>query len=404
MAFTADDMPDGFTVDDIQRDAVAWWPAGFEADRQRANDSLREDLVVLLNEMCGLGILRRDANDHYFLRSPNVVSLLGSPNDIVKVLEAAGEWDVATPYSPDSFRTPTTAMGDRSHWRSPLTARQETQIKDPKQQVVVISGCLASGINEVHNRLDSMMGEDYMIPLSDVKTAKEFDSSFALLRDREDTGKTVLLVPSEIGWNLEWILIARRRLGHFTAKDRAAGVVFLADSSRIWELLPEWKAIAKEVGTNGHLKLQRWDNAAVRLWLADTGLLFDNLRWILHMTGGWHEVIHTLGNYVREGKSIESLVQSPDEVLRLFREMLPLEKAWEFPEGIAMRALEILAELEESVSDDVLHELNASQIGTNEWKKIAPTLEWAEAVDIVVNTPTGWKIDPLIGKLLTKGT
>jgi hypothetical protein len=193
-------------------------------------------------------------------------------------------------------------------------------------------------------------------------------------------------------------------LGHFTAKDRAAGVVFLADSSRIWELLPEWKAIAKEVGTNGHLKLQRWDNAAVRLWLADTGLLFDNLRWILHMTGGWHEVIHTLGNYVREGKSIESLVQSPDEVLRLFREMLPLEKAWEFPEGIAMRALEILAELEESVSDDVLHELNASQIGTNEWKKIAPTLEWAEAVDIVVNTPTGWKIDPLIGKLLTKGT
>ena len=130
MAFTGNDMPHGFTVDDIQRDAVAWWPVGFEADRQRSKDSLREDLVVLLNEMCGLGILRRDANDHYYLRSPNVVSLLGSPNDIEKVLEAASEWDVAPPYSPDSFRTPTSAMGDRSHWRSPLTARQETLIRD----------------------------------------------------------------------------------------------------------------------------------------------------------------------------------------------------------------------------------------------------------------------------------
>lgn len=403
MAFTANYMPDGFTVDDIQRDAVAWWPAGFEADRQRANDSLREDLVVLLNEMCGLGILRRDANDHYFLRSPNVVSLLGSPNDIVKVLETASEWDVAPPYSPDSFRTPTNAMGGRSHWRSPLTARQETLIRDPKHQVVVIAGCPASGIHEVQDRIESMMGEDYIIPLSDVKSAKEFDLSFTLLRKREDTGKTVLLVPSGNGWNLEWIAIAKRRLGQFTAKDRAVGVVFLADSSRIWDLLPEWKAIRKEVGT-GQLKLQRWDNAAVRQWLADTGLLSENLRRIHDMTGGWHAIIHTLGDYVRGGSSIDSLIQSKDEVLRLFREKLPLETAFGFPEGLAVRALEILGELGEPVSDEVLHELNGGMIGPNECKRIAPTLEWAEAVDLVANTPDGWRIDPLVGKLLTEGT
>ena len=248
-----------------------------------------------------------------------------------------------------------------------------------------------------------MMGGEYMIPLADVRTIKEFDSSFTLLRKREDTGKTMLLVPSQSGWNLDWILNARRRLGQFTAKNRAVGVVFLADSSRVWELLPEWKAIAKEASV-GNLKLQRWDNAALRQWLADIGLLFDNLPWIHEMTGGWHEVIHALGDYIRDGQSIDSLVRSQDELLRFFREKLPLEEACGFPQGIAIRVFEILAELEEPVSDVVLHELNGSQVGANECKKIAPTLEWAEAIDIVLNTPNGWKIDPLINcKLLMEG-
>jgi hypothetical protein len=401
MAFTANDMPEGFTVDDIQRDAVAWWRAGFEADRQRSKDSLHEDLRVLLDEMCGLGILRRDAKDQYFLRSPNVVSLLGSQNDIVKVLEAANDWDNPPPYSPDSFRTPTRASGDRCHWRSPLTARQETLIRDPKQQIVVIAGCLAAGIDEVHDRLKSMMGDGYMISLPNVRTARDFDSSFTLLRKREETGKTVLFVPSESGWNLEWISIARRRLSQFSAKDRAVGVVFLADASRIWELLTEWKAIVKEVGT-GCLRLQHWDNAAVRQWLSDSGMLLNNPRWIHDTSGGWHEAIRILGDYVREGGDIETLIQSHEEVLRLFREQLPVEKAFGLPKGLAIPALEILAQLGGSVPNDDLHELYGEQIGSNDCKKIAPTLEWAEAVDVVVSTPSGWEIDSLIGKLLTK--
>lgn len=405
MAFTANDRPDGFTVDDIQRDAVAWWPAGFEADRQRTTDSLREDLGVLLTEMCGLGILRRDSNDHYFLRSPNVVSLLGSPNDIEKVLEAASEWELPPPYSPDSFRSPTESSGDCGPWRSPLTARQETLIKDPQNPIIVISGCQAAGISEVPHRLESrsVLGEEFMIRLADETSRQQFEASFNRLSKREETGKTMILVPAACDWNHSWIAYAKQRLGQFTAKNKAVGVVFLADSAKIWKLLPEWKAIIKESGLLT-MKLQRWDNAAVRQWLADTGLLFDNLRWIHKTTGGWHEAIRLLGDYVREGNSIDALVYSREETARFFKKNLRIEEAFGLPQEIAIRAIEILAQLGEPVTEDVLHEFYGSQLGANESRKLAPTLEWAEAVDVVLNTPTGWVIDPLVGELLTEAS
>ena len=50
--------------------SVSWWPAGF-------GDTGSDQLRGWLDELCGLGVLVRNASGHYRLRSPNMVRLLG---------------------------------------------------------------------------------------------------------------------------------------------------------------------------------------------------------------------------------------------------------------------------------------------------------------------------------------
>jgi hypothetical protein len=404
MAWMAKEFPGGFTVDDIQRDAVPWWPQGFEADRPRTRDSLHEDLSVLLNEMCGLGILRRDANDHFFLRSPNVVALLGSPKEIEKVLESAATWETPPPYSPDSFRRPTAGHGDHFHWRSCLTARQETLIRDPKNSVIVISGCQASGIEEVIPCLELAVGSDYLVMLPKDTSLEQFKGSFAKLSDREkQAGKTVVLVPAMLPWNIDWILAAKKAVGRFTAKDRPVGVVFLADANLIWCHLTEWKGIVEEVGT-GLVRLQRWDNGALRQWFTDSGLLFDGLPGFFKATGGWHEAIRRLGEFARESGSFDFFGESEKQVLDVLRSRLSLKQSFGFPDELFVRALKVLAELGESVSNQDLTGFcshDGLDQGINEF---APTLEWAEWLGIVDKGDKGWLLDELVANLLKSTT
>ena len=46
-----------------------------------------EELDGLLNEMIGLGVIVGDLRDGYRLRSPNVLSLLGSSEEVNRELE-----------------------------------------------------------------------------------------------------------------------------------------------------------------------------------------------------------------------------------------------------------------------------------------------------------------------------
>lgn len=400
MAWTAKDFPDGFSVDDIQRDAVPWWPRGFEADRPRTMDALHEDLAVLLNEMCGLGILRRDSKDRFFLRSPNVVALLGTPGQIEKVLESAVTWEAPPTYSPDSFRRPSNLHGDQFHWRSCLTARQETVIKDPKIPVVVISGCKTSGIDEVIPCIEQALGSDYLIQLPETTSKEAFKQSFSTLSEREKAaGKTVVVVPAAAGWDADWILEAKNHVTRFTAKDRPVGVVFVADPDLLWNRLDQWKSITTDVGS-GALRLQRWDNPALRQWIADANQLSDCLPALCNVTGGWHEAVRILGEFAQKHGSFGVLGGPEDHASETLRAHLSLDGSFGFFDGIDTSAMKILAELGEAVPDPDLRSLHSSENPGQGVEAFDRTLEWAELLGIVDRRDQTWLLDPVVADLV----
>ena len=66
-------MVEGFDVGWVRDNATYWWAKGF------AKDSSFEAFRTVLDEMVGLGVLRRTAS-RYALRSSNLLTLLGSKN------------------------------------------------------------------------------------------------------------------------------------------------------------------------------------------------------------------------------------------------------------------------------------------------------------------------------------
>ena len=105
---------DGFSISQVRQDVVNWWPEGFHTSA--SEDAIR----ALLDEMVGLGILRSVGVGNYTLRSPNVVSLMGTEEEIARVLESSREAPIE--YEPASFRT---AFRTAHFRRSPIdgTAR-----------------------------------------------------------------------------------------------------------------------------------------------------------------------------------------------------------------------------------------------------------------------------------------
>ncbi|MGQ9823337.1 MAG: AAA family ATPase, partial [Thermogutta sp.] len=88
----------GFTAAWVREQALTFWPRGFRTSTSEAA------FQVLLDEMVGLGVLRKVTETSYALRSPNVASLIGTVETIQRELESCESWPDPAEYNPATFR------------------------------------------------------------------------------------------------------------------------------------------------------------------------------------------------------------------------------------------------------------------------------------------------------------
>lgn len=124
-----------FSTGDILSQVRGFWRQGFE---EVESDQMRG----LLDEMVGLGVLVRNGQGEYRLRSPNVVRLLGSINDIWnKLIELEKkEKPVALDEDSHHFRL----GNDLPPRYSPLSYAQERMLSEPRSSVAIVLGCEAT--------------------------------------------------------------------------------------------------------------------------------------------------------------------------------------------------------------------------------------------------------------------
>jgi hypothetical protein len=89
---------EGFDVDWVRSQALGYWQDGF------ADDSTFELFRTILDEMIGLGVLRKVEPDRYALRSANVLNLLGNAKQIEQGLSDVMAMKRTPAYDAASFR------------------------------------------------------------------------------------------------------------------------------------------------------------------------------------------------------------------------------------------------------------------------------------------------------------
>ncbi|WP_167480891.1 RNaseH domain-containing protein [Mesorhizobium waimense] len=301
-------MDDGFTTREIRETSISFWEAGFK-DKNRF--SLFDDL---LDEMEGLGIVRRVGTDRWTLRSTAVVRLLGTRDEIDTVLLEFTEKEAPVGFDPKSHRREIKAAKHVLQKRtvSPLTLSQERDTLLSGSRATVILGNKLADYDIVPAVLKTVPdsfsdGDNYDVRILSVNTAAEMA---ATLRDQRvvQGKKAIAVIKPSAPWTAEWVKSA------INAKPVTKGdvrVIFVGGPQQAASVASDGQL----AGLTSHVEimvLEPWSTAfftemADKEHPGPTLLHYEHL---LAQYGGWNEPMSQYVGYAQRAKP----KQMPDAV------------------------------------------------------------------------------------------
>lgn len=133
---TRDGFAHPYSDGDVLRLVAGWWPAGFRLVDQ-------QQMRGLLDEMIGLGVLARTSRGLYRLRSPNLVRLMGTEQDIGDRLL---NLEQSTPPPQPGAADYHALLDQQAGSYSPLAFDQESRAFPQRTGVTVVFACPAQGL------------------------------------------------------------------------------------------------------------------------------------------------------------------------------------------------------------------------------------------------------------------
>lgn len=289
-----------FSVTEILELAMKYWTEGFTGfDTER--------LGGLLGEMVGLGVLVRNLENQYLLRSPNLVRLMGTEEDIESRLLELSDISRPTQSQPDSQHY-LLQHDEKNPLYSPLTLVQEGLLLGSREsRVSLVFGSEALGLDVLSQALKRVAGEvGKPIPADQSIQADRMVSwleGFAGGRQRTEQLLTYGWLNgngTEMARCITKVLDMCR--GFNQRRRRPLRVVFVLNAEASWS----WMKMAKgerEILENRAdvICLRRWNEVGIqqRLSRVEKLDLPDVCREVLEATGGWNPLLEEL--FVRCG-------------------------------------------------------------------------------------------------------
>lgn len=297
-------LDEGLTSESLLRESLDWWPAGFE-------DQTVGSFATLLDEMVGLGVLRRTRRDGYHvyaMRSPNTLRLLGSTEDIENELLEASTLELAKPLDINVFHR--TIGPDDNRRSSPLDEQQLSRLIAPQNRFLAVLGSEAAGIDDLPQVIrDATRGEG---PTVYVRTAPhgEFRSRLTpMFADAEDPEAHRILIadlaPDRKGSLLDRLDQMRDSVEEYakSSTTRATLTVIARVRSSALECWSEVLNHHDASVTGSVVELARWSDHALRLWAQHLELPLDDagVAPLRAATGGWVTLIDEVQREWRRG-------------------------------------------------------------------------------------------------------
>ena len=323
-------VAEGMPVWSISHKAREWWHVGFDNTSDVA-------FRVLLEEMVGLGVLRRSDEGNYSLRNPNVLLLLGNSEDVSDVLIREREMPVE--FEHDTFRA--RLADDVGPLRHPLTFLQRRSYSQHHSGVSVIFGSRALGVDRIVDFLNDDKDCEQLHIANRCNSRKEFQLTLEKVSGSRQAGRTLLVVPSDCQWDTEMVLLAQRSTAKLVSKEKTLHVLFIADPYKSWQLVKSGELFEHL----DRIELRQWRDGFVRQWLIDLELSStpEERKLVEQRIGYWPMLLQELGaakgatvktrlEAIKEPKSpaaIEAVARDfgldVDEPLALLKEMVALK-------------------------------------------------------------------------------
>ena len=268
----------------LHDECATFWPSGFA-------DLSLDTFVAYLDEMVGLGVLVRTPEDHYGIRSPNVIRLLGSPEEIERRLEESDKLELSRPFDPARYRR---ALHGDPNIRSPLSELQAKQVLDTRTAVHLIVGTSALGLDRVAQALTEAGGDEVGVHVCSTATLAK---TLTTLSRR--VGRHHVVVDDRDAADSQALAGLHRLSRHIAVHDRLT-------ASWLTPVGASWHETARLDVTPAlqQIALQLWTDDALQAWAPECGYSLTSVKErgeLLEATGGWPEVIEAAASAARRG-------------------------------------------------------------------------------------------------------
>lgn len=283
------------SVGEFLKEGQYWWKQAF--DRLRT-----EEVRGLLEEMVGLGVLVPAGPNRYRLRSPNVVRLLGSTEDVERNLQELADEPPPVAFLPDHQHEWLDQSEPRKVVASPFTIAQERQIRGDASGLMLVTGSEATGLADVPRALEHMVGQSaegkprnlYSAPPATIENGTQF---VAWLRDEQSRAPKYvdrLIVHMRLteaaAATGDVVHAALEHLGRLKQGRLTTRVILSMGPLATWRWVLNGSRTSVDVSGVPALSLRRWTKEGVRRLLSEVAIPHDERsveRVVGSTTGGW---------------------------------------------------------------------------------------------------------------------
>ena len=293
-------------------------------------------IEAILNELVGLGVLRKTLGQGYALRNTNILNLLGTQDQIEsKLLQVKENEEKVDPLERHAFIEDT-------GFPSPLTYRDEKQIlgkldaqmvgsektgikQSQNYTVNLISGSRALGIDQLETTLPYI--DDFSLEWTDKKKSyakkvfldsgfkgmDDFNHKFRRQVDHSQTRAQVIIIQVTGEWSAEELYgaidVAYQAKENVGKKFEACRVVFAIYPQALWKWLTSNQDVPMQEKALPHISLDLWKRHGLQDFLGKIHLPNTDARAkrLDNYTLGWHTAITRLSALKKKTPSANSI-------------------------------------------------------------------------------------------------
>jgi hypothetical protein len=275
-----DSFRERYTAEDIRKHCEDYWPAGFEG-----LNSI--EFAVYLDELIGLGVLSKDRDGRFSVRSPNIVTMLGTRDELETVLYE-GQFQLEPEYNPRFTRRQVTIAG--APVRSPLSEDDLSRLVpvaskyEPHNFVIVGSDAL--GVSHVAPVLE-MVGAERSTEVTVVDGSSEaIAASLAEFKfaGGGNSARRLLVVDASRVSRQQAAVVAdaaqslgKRAQGHLVVVYGPDSIDAATDCSQRLDTRP--------------IALKKWSGDGIRSWHDNPFTTPEARSQLLAHSGGWPELV-----------------------------------------------------------------------------------------------------------------